>query len=98
MPNTRSGEARPSPPSRRRSAFSQFVADLADEFPAALGVLGTFYALGRAAVDYAQDTAALLGLGHDNLYGIRGSAEDVADLEAIADAAEQIDRVRLPDQ
>ena len=47
----------------------QLVADLADEFAALLGIVRGFDAFGRAAVDHAQDAAALFALGHDDFTG-----------------------------
>ena len=44
---------------------------------ALLGVLRGFDSFGRAAVDHAKDTAALLALGHDDFHWIRGGAKDM---------------------
>ena len=82
----------------RADSSSKLVADLSQETATDLHVFGGFDSLGRAAVDHTEDGAALLGLGQDHFDRVGRGAEDVADLEAVADAAEQVDRVGLADQ
>jgi hypothetical protein len=51
--------------------------------------------LGRAAVDHAQNPAALLGLGDDRFHRIGGGAEDRAHFRDLPDPAQHVDRIAV---
>ncbi len=61
----------------------------------ALVVLDAFR---RRAVDDAEDAAALLGLGDDDLYGVRGGTEDAADLGNALDRLTDVDREGIDEE
>jgi len=54
-----------------------------------------FDAFGRAAVNHAQDSAPLFGLGHDGLDWIGGGTENGANFGNLTDAAQHVDGIAV---
>src|SRR5690348_2461048 len=73
----------------------QLVPYFADEFPARPGVFLALDTLRRASVNNSQDAAPQLRLRQDHLNGVGRRAEDRADLKAVANAAQQVDRISI---
>ena len=76
---------------RTRDAL-QLVPDFADEFAAPLGVLLVLDTLRRAPINHSQDGAAQFRLRQDHFHWVGRRAEDRADLKAVTDTAQQVDR------
>jgi hypothetical protein len=81
-------------PPRRGDVKSplQFVSDLAQKIFAEFDVGFGFDAFGFQAVDDAEDTAPLLGLGDNDLDGIRRGAENPAHFRDVLDGVQDVDR------
>ena len=71
------------------------IADGAQQPLALLDVRVGFDALGGEAVDYSQNSSALLGFDDHHLQRVCGGAEDAAHLGQVADGVQHIDRVHL---
>ena len=74
----------------------QFVSDLTQEILAEFDVGFGFDAFGFQAVDHAEDSAPLLGLGDNDLDGIRRGAEYPAHFRDVLDGVQDVDRKACP--
>src|SRR5690242_10044690 len=84
--------------SPRRHIPLPLVSDFADELVAAFAVVVGLYTSGRTSVDNSEDTSSLFGLNHDDLDRVGRGAKNCADLEAIANAVQQIDGISVANQ
>jgi hypothetical protein len=71
------------------------ITDLAEKVVPPCDILLSFDPFGRAAVNDAKHTAALLTLSNDNFDGIRGRAEYRAHFGHVSNRVHHIDGVRI---
>src|SRR6202050_749568 len=76
--------------------LSQLIADLPYESPSCRRMIRLLHSQRRLPIHHPHHSSTLLGLRHNRLHRIRRRTKDRAHLKAIANAAQNVDRVSLP--